>query len=98
MRNCKNTILEWNPETGEVNLCRVGDWKARLGFYTSLACYAEFQNASFEKRKAMLFIEFAHIVVRDGIDPQKLNNLLMELEEWRDGCACDMPGKPPSAF
>lgn len=93
MRDCTNTVLYWLPASGDVALAPLGVKRVSLlGYRMSLACYAEFREATFEERKARLFIEFAHIVVRDGVDPVKLHELLLNLEEWRDGCAHDMPG------
>ena len=92
--NCANTRLFWNQDTGEVMLSPIGAGDPGKERYprSGLACYTAFQKATFEQRKARLFIDFAHLVVRDGIDPIKLHHLFLELEEYRDGCACDLPG------
>lgn len=92
--NCANTRLFWNPDTGDAVLVPPG---ARAPShdefpYSGLACYTDFQKATFEQRKMRLFIEFAHMVVRDSINPIKLHHLFLELEEYRDGCARDLPG------
>jgi len=100
-RNCTNTMIMWDAGTGDVRLV---PWPMKYdlpelrGYSSGLAAYAECRCATFEQRKAMLFIEFAHITVRDGIDPLKLHEVLLELEEWRSGCAYDMPGADKAAM
>lgn len=94
--NCTNRMLLWNPG-GDVVLVPLPMRDSVRTKYahlkrSGLGCYHDVQVASFEKRKAMLAIEFAHLVVRDGIDPQRLHAVLCELAEWRDLCADDMPG------
>lgn len=94
--NCTNRMLLWSPG-GDVVLV---PWPISNYHRTkyahlecsSLACYRDVRSAWFEKRKLMLAIEFALLVVRDGIDPQRLHAVLCELAEWRDLCADDMPG------
>lgn len=95
-RNCTNTMLLWCYQTKDVVLV---DWPesrsnaAKYAAYRSgLACYTKIRQANFESRKAMVFIDFAHLVVRDGIDPIKLHHLLLDIEEYRDGVSNDMPG------
>ncbi len=88
-----NTMLLWNVDSGDVLLKR---WPERdrvhRGYRSGLACYTTVRDASFEKRKLMIHIEAMHLIVRDGIDPQKLHSVLLGLDEYRDACACDMPG------
>lgn len=97
-KDCTNTGILWSCETGDVVLfeCPVPNGRrlpSKYDNYSSgLACYTAFQRASFEDRKKMVFIEFAHLVVGDGIDPVKLHHILLELEEYRSGCSDDMPG------
>ncbi len=94
-RNATNTMLLWDPKTGNVVL---QDWPetmvnmSTMSYRSGLACYPGVREASFEKRKAIIFIEAMHLIVRDGIDPNKLHKVLLGLEEYRDGCSSDMPG------
>lgn len=92
-RNCTNTMLLWNPETGDVLL---KDWPERDNrhpdYNTGLACWTYMRKATFEQRKTMVFIEAMHLIVRDGIDASKLHSVLLGLEEYRAGCSADMPG------
>lgn len=93
MRNATNTTLLWDVKSGDVLLKPWPETDGEhLNYKSGLACYLPIQKATFEQRKLMVFIEAMHLVVRDGIDPQKLHKVMMELEEYRDGCAYDMPG------
>ncbi len=87
-----NTMLLWDPKSGDVLL---RSWPEEDGKYlnyrSALACYLNLQKADFAKRQAIVFIEAMHLIVRDGIDPQKLHNALMGLDEYREACSNDMP-------
>jgi len=86
-------MLLWNPETGDVLLKPWPEVGGRHDDYCSaLACCMEVQKADFEQRKKIILIEAMHLMVRDGIDPQKLHAILLGLDEYRDACASDMPG------
>lgn len=93
MKNLTNTMILWDPKTGGVAL---KDWpeqdQLHKGWRSGGACYRQMRNASLEQRKAQLAFEFAHLVVRDGIDANKLHQVLLGLEEWRALRAADMPG------
>ena len=92
-RNCTNTMFFWSIETGDMALIPKGCCvPAKYDRYRSgLGCYTHYQKMTFEQRKAAMLVEFVHCVVRDGIDPQELHNLFLELEEYRDSCSLDMP-------
>jgi hypothetical protein len=91
--NATNTMLLWNPRSGAVML---KPWpeldRLHSDYRSGLACYVAVRKASFEQRKTMVLIEAMHLIVRDGIDPQKLHTVLLGLDEYRDACASDMPG------
>ncbi|MFZ4539414.1 hypothetical protein [Propionivibrio sp.] len=91
--NATNTMLLWNPVSGDVFL---KPWPERdhqhKGYRSGLACYLQVRNGTFEQRKTFILIEAMHLIVRDGIDPQKLHTVLLGLEEYRDSCSDDMPG------
>jgi hypothetical protein len=90
-------ILCWNPGTSQV---RVFEFPPPDGFYgrwakyemTTLADSQHFCEMTFEQRKAAVFIEAMHIVVRDKCSPMAVHLALLEVQEYRDGCALDMPG------
>lgn len=90
--NLTNTMILWDDETGDV-LLKAWPEQDNLhrGYKSHGACWSYIRQMDFESRKTILFIEFAHLVVRDGIDPQKLHLVLLGLDEYRDGCAVDMP-------
>ena len=91
--NATNAMLCWNPESNEVALIPWPDTERRSEKYlmSSLAAYADVRKMTFEQRKAKVFIEAAHLIVRDGCDPASVHFALLGLEEYRDGCAPDMP-------
>lgn len=90
--NATNTMLVWNPGTSDVKLVAWPDSDGRSYNFvmSSLACYSHFREASFEQRKCLVFIEAMHLIVRDRCDPVAVHNALLDLEEYRDGCADDM--------
>ena len=91
--NAKDTMLLWNPQTGDVLLQPWPDADHQYRSYRSgLACYAIVTDASFEQRKMYILVEAMHLIVRDGIDPIRLHHCLLGLDEYRDACADDMPG------
>jgi hypothetical protein len=95
MKNVKNTMVCWNPKTDEVALIPWPDSHGLGDKYrmSALACYSHVQEmSSFIERKAMAFIEAMHLIIRDGCAPMAVHNAMLGLEEYRDGCADDMPG------
>lgn len=56
-----------------------------------LACFEVIREANFEKRLAYCFVTAMRLLVRDGCDPQAVHRTMMELKEYRAGCAEDMP-------
>ena len=96
MLNATNAILLWNPGTPQVEIRPLGDPGVEFQM-SGLGCYADVREMNFEQRKAHVFIEAVHLIVRDRCDPQAVHRALLALEEYRDGCASDMPGNPRSA-
>lgn len=89
----KETMFCWKPGTADVKLIRWPDsiGKSR-GYYTSLACFCDVQEMSFALRKAQIFIDAMHAIVRDKCDPLAVHNALLGLKEYCDGCHGSMPG------
>ena len=87
-------MLCWTPDSGAVRLVRWPDLSGKSNKYemTGLACYSHVREMSFEQRKALVFVEAMHLIVRDGCYPKAVHDALLGLREYRDGCACDMPG------
>ena len=93
MRNAKNSMLCWNPESSDVAIVPYPDTtgKSKRFSRTGLAVYSKIQEMSFSRRKMMVFIEAMHLIIRDKCDPMAVHNALLELQEYYDGCADDMP-------
>jgi hypothetical protein len=94
MRSAKTVMLCWNPDSDQVALIDLADPYNLSKEYSrkTFAYFSGFRKCSFEKRKAQLFIEAMHLIIRDGCSPEAVHKALLELEEYRDGLACDMPG------
>lgn len=92
--NANEAILCWYPDSAKVKLVPFPDTRDECGDYpmTALACCDYVQRADFETRKKIVFIEAMHLIVRDGCDPLAVHRALLGLNEYRDGCALDMPG------
>jgi len=90
----QNSMLCWRPGTSDVCLVAWPDESSLAkGYMTTLACNSEFHKMSFEQRKAQVFIESMHLIIRDKVDPMAVHKTLLRLEEYRDGCADDMIGE-----
>ena len=90
-------ILCWNPGTSKVRVFEFPPIDGNYGRWsnyemTTLADSACFRKMTFEQRKAAVFIEAMHLIVRDKCDPFAVHNALLDLQEYRDGCSSDMPG------
>lgn len=94
MLNAQNAMLCWTPNTDQVALVAwpEGVDASRKFERSGLACYPEVRALPFEQRKTAVFIEAMHLIVRDGCEPKAVHAALLGLEEYRDGCAADMPG------
>lgn len=93
MRSIKDTMLCWNPNTDQVALVPHPDYRGLSDNYimTSLAAYAVVNGMSRTERQALAFSEAMKLIVRDGCDPHAVHQAMMGLEEYRNGCAPDMP-------
>jgi hypothetical protein len=60
--------------------------------HTGGAAYGEWREMKPEPLLARLFIEFACITVRDGIDPQEAHRAFLTIDEYRTHIAPDMDG------
>lgn len=90
-------ILCWDPESAHVQVFEFpppdGNWARWSGFEcTALADDARIHAMDFEQRKQAVFIEALHLIVRDGCNPVAVHRALLNLKEYRAGCAPDMPG------
>ncbi|MBC8737132.1 hypothetical protein F6X40_09965 [Paraburkholderia sp. UCT31] len=91
MPNLTNTMICWKPQ-GEAWLQKWPDVCDRVaGAFTSGACYRDVRQMSEADRKALVFIEAVHMMVRDGVEPSVVHRALLPLEEYQAGLADDMP-------
>ncbi len=92
--DARHTMLCWNPDSNEVDLVAHPDLCGASDKYmmTALGCWSRFNEMNFEQRKAVIFIEAMHLIIRDGCDPDAVHRALLALDEYRDGLAGDMPG------
>ncbi|WP_156880531.1 hypothetical protein [Thermomonas fusca] len=90
--DCTNAMLCWTPGTANVKLVPWPDTIRASDAYrsTTLACNSYVHGKNFEQRKAIAFIEAVHLIVRDKVDAAAVHNTMLDLEEYRDGCAEDM--------
>ncbi|MCF5725332.1 MULTISPECIES: hypothetical protein [Pseudomonas] len=86
-------MLCWTPGTANVALVPWPDVQRASTPYqcSSLACYGEFREMTFEQRKAQIFIEAMTLIIRDECDPSAVHHALCGLNEYRAGCPVDMP-------
>lgn len=93
MFNAKDCVLLWNPGTDQVAVHRKPLNGAGAGYSMSgLGCYSIFAKTNFVERQALVFIEAMHLIVRDGCDPKAVHTALLQVREYHDGLAEDMPG------
>lgn len=93
-QNLTNTMVCWNDKSAVVALVPCPDVAGISDAYdyTWGACDRYIQIDSFENRTSAVFINAVQMIVRDGCDPLAVHKALLGLEEYRSGCACDMPG------
>ena len=87
-----NGLLCWTPGTDQVAVVPWPDTDQLSDAYTctSLAWWTHIQAMTFEQRKAEVFIDAVHLIVRDNIPPLAVHKALLALDEYRDGLAIDM--------
>lgn len=90
--DAKSGMLCWTPYTDKIKVVDWPDVTNQSDGYacTGLACYTDIQKSSFEKRKTIIFIEAMHLIIRDGMPPQKVHEALCVLDEYIDGLADDV--------
>ena len=92
--SAKNRMLCWNPETDDVECIPYPDLDGISNRFemTGLAAYSAVRDADFQTRKLIVFVEAMHLIIRDRCNPDAVHAALLQLEEYRDGLASDMPG------
>jgi len=84
-------VLCWIPETNKVSLLPLGGF-IPSDYYTDLACHEDIQGMSFAERQQRVFSAAMKLIIRDRCDPDAVHRAFLDLDEYRDGCANDMPG------
>lgn len=86
-------MLCWNPGTAQVALLPWPDAARRSDRYrmTCLASDERLHRMRFPERMAVVYVEAMHLIVRDRCDPMAVHRALLPLDEYRAGCAADMP-------
>jgi hypothetical protein len=82
------------PSAGQV---RVGRWPDEMGWsdpflMTSGACYIDRHKLTAHERRALVFIDFNTLVVRDGIDVQAAHKAFLAIDEYRQFISPDIDG------
>lgn len=88
-------VLCWIPETDKVRVLPLGSPELMAlpnEYCTGLAAYVHVRKLPHEMLKLVAYVEAMHLIVRDGCDPMAVHRALLQLKEYRDGCAPDMPG------
>lgn len=91
--HAKNAVLCWNPGTAEVAVTPYPDVFGLSDRYqrTSMGVMTAVRSMGFEQAKLYCYIEAMHLIVRDGCDPQAVHRALLNVKEYVDACANDMP-------
>lgn len=90
-------MIAWDPRTDRI---QVGPWPDRTGWsrrylFTDGACTMALHKMAPEVQKAMLFIHFNTIVVRDGVPVAKAHEAFLAIDEYRASISPDIPGADP---
>lgn len=94
----KQAMIAWDPG-GEIKVVPWPD-RARLARHLSRtcgACFLDTSNLTPTEALAKIFIDFATIVVRDGVDPTEAHRAFLAIDEYREHCAVDAPGDDPAS-
>lgn len=92
MPSIKELMIAYNPG-GQI---KVGPWPDKTHWsddysFTTGACYSAVRKMNAEQLKTFCFIEAVHIIVRDRVNPMAVHWAFMDIDEYQDGCADDMP-------
>lgn len=88
----KTGMLVWNPDSDQVAVVSWPDYGRKSHGYemSALACWNHIREMNQKDRKMIAFIEAMHLIVRDNVCPKAVHNAMLDIEEYRDGCAEDM--------
>lgn len=94
----QHALLTWNPanrpplglgEPGDVEVF-LHPVRHQLLDSTAGACETDYQKSNPATQLATLYRQAWHAVIRDGIDPQKMHNALLDIPEFRRTLAEDV--------
>lgn len=89
----KNAMIAWNIGGGiQVVPWPDYDQVARHLRMSCGACFTETENYTPEQCISQVFIDFATIIVRDGVCPKKAHKAFLLIDEYRDCIAADARG------
>ena len=60
-------------------------------YFTTGGVWTDAKRMSDIEARAFCFIEAMHMIIRDKCDPEAVHLAWMTIDEYRDGCADDMP-------
>lgn len=95
MHSIKNVIVGWEPYTkDQIAIGPIPESDATRKFLCTWgAGDDEVQNADFEKRKTLCFINAMQIIVSDRLHPVAVHNVFCQIEEYADGLSHDVSRK-----
>jgi len=87
----------FDHRTGTGGKVEVGPWPDETGWsevYSNTigGCFSDVHELPSHQIAARVFIDFATITVRDGIDPQAAHQAFLAIDEYRNSIPRDMPG------
>lgn len=91
--NLLNTMICFN-RGGPVCLVPWPDSANRSGRFemTVGACFADVRRMNFKQRQTYAFISAVQMVVAYGCAPAEVHEVFLDLDEYIDGLASDIPG------
>ncbi len=93
----KNTAIGWNPG-GDVSVVGYwgalderawSAWRSKYLMHTSPVYRSDLAGISGESAQLAALVHFHMLVVRDKVDPMKVHEAFMDIEEYRDAIAPD---------
>ena len=89
--------LAYVRNSNHVALFRLGtqdlvQFQDKYGFPMTVGCFCKEYPKTREGVGRFWMVHFHHAVVRDGVDAMALHNVLLDIPEFRDMCAYDIPG------
>ncbi len=102
-----DALIAWTPanyESKTAGQIKVGellrdgqaDWTKPYAM-TGGAAYAEVRDLKGADATARVFIDYHHIVVRDGLDPRVAHDAFITIDEFAEALAEDIPGARDSS-